>query len=253
MTNQIPIKDAKLLWGLAAARCSHPECDAVLVERGTATDEAATAGEMAHIVPRSLAPDEPRQDPDFPVEKRNKYENLILLCYKHHRPIVDRQPNAHPAVLLHSWKRQHEDKVNRSLSKAVTQLDFPALEMIVAAFRVGQPPPTESITLIPIGAKMQRNDMSIQLTGRLVMASGGAAVVESFVADATLRTDGLADQLKAGFRAKYESLRSLGVEGDSLFMDLHKFAAQGSADFGRQAAALAVLGYLFTTCEVFES
>jgi hypothetical protein len=103
----------KMLWGRAAARCAMPECRLHLVEDATATDDEALIGENCHIVAES--PDGPRGNASFPIEKREKYGNLILLCRVHHR-IIDEQPNAYTSERLHELKSEHECWVKESLT-----------------------------------------------------------------------------------------------------------------------------------------
>jgi hypothetical protein len=103
----------KMLWGRAAARCAMPGCPLHLVEDATATDDEALIGENCHIVAES--PDGPRGDASFPVGKRDKYGNLILLCRVHHR-IIDEQPNAYTVKRLQELKSEHERWVKESLS-----------------------------------------------------------------------------------------------------------------------------------------
>ena len=75
-------KDLVILWGRAAAMCSHPDCKARLTFDATRKDDSATVGEAAHIV--SSAPDGPRGMEPIRVGRRDRYENLILLCPTHH-------------------------------------------------------------------------------------------------------------------------------------------------------------------------
>lgn len=96
--------DIKKLWGLAAGRCSRPDCgiDCVAFFGGDAT----VLGEMAHIIARQ--PDGRRG-----VEGggSNAYENLILLCPNHHTEIDKAPEGTFPVALLHEWKAAHEARV----------------------------------------------------------------------------------------------------------------------------------------------
>lgn len=84
--------------------CAYPDCHTSLIERDG--DAWLTVGERAHI--RSDEPSGPRHDPDY-VDP-NTYENLILLCRRHHR-LVDGQPALYPVELLETWKHSHESPV----------------------------------------------------------------------------------------------------------------------------------------------
>lgn len=98
-------RDRVILWGRAAARCSFPGCRIVLIEPASSEDAEATFGQAAHIVAHSAGG--PRSDANYPPEKLDKYENLLLLCGNHHT-IVDRQPNTYTVDDLISWKAEHE-------------------------------------------------------------------------------------------------------------------------------------------------
>lgn len=108
----ITVKTTKMLWGLAAARCSMPECRKFLVLDETETDAPATVGEMAHIVGESA--EGPRGQAVLTREERDRYSNLILLCGDHHTEI-DQQPEAWPVAKLQEIKSAHEAWVRTAL------------------------------------------------------------------------------------------------------------------------------------------
>jgi hypothetical protein len=70
-------------------------------------------GEAAHVVAEQL--DGPRGDSDLPLDQRNKYENLILLCNVHHKQ-VDDQENYFTVQKLKEIKYSHEAWVRSSLN-----------------------------------------------------------------------------------------------------------------------------------------
>jgi len=83
--------------------CAEPTCDEPIVQDGT------TLGDCAHIIPRRVG-SHPREDYKTPLEDRNKEENLLYLCKKHHK-FVDNVELAdfYPADLLREWKQRHEE------------------------------------------------------------------------------------------------------------------------------------------------
>lgn len=97
--------DSRLLWARAAGRCSI--CRVELVSAGR-----ALLGEMAHIVARR--PAGARGDDPLPVDQRDAYENLMLLCPNHHTE-VDSDAARWPVPLLQRTKREHEDWVTGAL------------------------------------------------------------------------------------------------------------------------------------------
>lgn len=96
----ISTRTRKILWVKAAGRCSI--CRVQLVTEGSEMDDPSVFGEEAHIVAR--APDGPRAGQ---VEDHDAYDNLILLCNRHHKQIDD-QVSTFPIERLHQIKRDHE-------------------------------------------------------------------------------------------------------------------------------------------------
>lgn len=91
----------KILWGKAGGRCSI--CRVQVVGDPTDADDASVFGEEAHIVARS---------PDGPRGRKyagdiNGYDNLILLCSRHHKEIDD-QVNTYTEDGIHEIKGRHE-------------------------------------------------------------------------------------------------------------------------------------------------
>ncbi len=113
MRKNIPEKEMKVLFAKSGNLCAFPSCGTRLIEPGTAEDDSAVVGEIAHIVADS------RQGPrgDFPLsdEERNKHSNLILLC-GHHHTIVDKQKHTYSVQVLRQMKTDHEAFVERKLS-----------------------------------------------------------------------------------------------------------------------------------------
>jgi hypothetical protein len=108
----ISVKTHKLLWGRAAGRCSHPECRINLFEDETETDDHTLVGENCHMVAES--DHGPRGDPSVPMERRNSYNNLILLCRNHHK-IIDTQEGEYTVECLRKMKADHEQWVREQL------------------------------------------------------------------------------------------------------------------------------------------
>jgi hypothetical protein len=109
----LSIKTNRMLWGRSASRCSLPECRRELVIEALDTDDPSLVGEAAHIVAEQ--PDGPRGQSDLPLEQRNKYANLILLCNVHHKQ-VDDQVNHFTIERMTFIKAAHESWVRTTLS-----------------------------------------------------------------------------------------------------------------------------------------
>lgn len=64
-------------------------------------------GRMAHI--HAHSPGGPRWAAPYTRQYLNSYNNLILLCQRHH-DLIDGDENSYPAALLREWKRTQEDR-----------------------------------------------------------------------------------------------------------------------------------------------
>ncbi len=133
-------KDAHLLWGKAAARCSMPDCRRPLVS--VSAEEKAPSnvivGEMAHIVGRKNSQVNARGISTLPVSERDKYPNLILLCPTHHT-LIDKDEADWPVERLHTIKREHELWVEQQLGKEIDlqlQIYDDFIDRVALAFRL---------------------------------------------------------------------------------------------------------------------
>ncbi|MBF0155545.1 MAG: HNH endonuclease, partial [Magnetococcales bacterium] len=75
-----------MLYSRAKGLCAFPDCRKDVVIDATTESPAKQIGKIAHIIAHSDVG--PRADPEFPQERRDEYENLILLCANCH-DIVD--------------------------------------------------------------------------------------------------------------------------------------------------------------------
>ncbi|MBD3343132.1 MAG: HNH endonuclease [Candidatus Lokiarchaeota archaeon] len=103
-------KTRKLLWGRSGNLCAICKCE--LVQNSTKLDEESIVGDECHIVGKSL--NGPRSDLNFPKSKLDEYDNLLLLCKKHHK-IVDDQFNTYTVDRLKQIKRDHEKWIQEKL------------------------------------------------------------------------------------------------------------------------------------------
>lgn len=104
----IPPGAEAALWALSNAQCYAPGCSApvvVEVRPGVYRKNA----QIAHII--GVAPDAPRYRP-VPVEVRDGFTNLLLLCLPHHSEVDDRLTGErdYPVRVLQGWKTRHEGK-----------------------------------------------------------------------------------------------------------------------------------------------
>jgi len=109
-------KDLKILFQRSGNRCAFPGCKKALVHPESDLDDPVVLSEVAHIVARSS--DGPRGEYPLPLEERDKYDNLILLCEEHHH-IVDSQPHTYTVERLRQMKSDHEKLILEATERAV--------------------------------------------------------------------------------------------------------------------------------------
>jgi HNH endonuclease len=104
MAHRSPVSIAivKALFAASPNVCAYTGCDEKL------TDPAwrETNAEIAHIC--GERPGAPRFDPALSVEERNSYDNLTLLCPKHHKLIDRLDPDRHTVEGLREMKAKSE-------------------------------------------------------------------------------------------------------------------------------------------------
>jgi hypothetical protein len=116
----------KRLFAVSSNTCAFPACSEPLEEGET------IVGEICHI--KSAGRGHGRYDPDQSDEERHGFDNLILLCRKHHK-IVDSDVNRYPASLLTEFKKSHEanakkrfdisDEVAHRVGEMLANFDVP--------------------------------------------------------------------------------------------------------------------------------
>ncbi len=142
------------------------------------------------------------------------------------------------------------------LGAAPTQESLTRLEMqdvVVVARVIAQQEPTlnESVDSVPLG-KLEANGLTDYTKSFLLMGSRKAPLVKKLFDQ--WHDPELGDKIAAAFRARYLALRNEGLVGDDLFKGLWKFAGGGQYPTAKQeAAAMAILAFLFEECEIFES
>ena len=95
-------KTVKRLFAVSRNQCAFPGCEIPLVE-----DSGTVTGEIAHIT--SVSANGPRFDSKQTDEERHSFDNLILLCGRHHR-VIDAEIEKFPVGCLLRIKHEHESQ-----------------------------------------------------------------------------------------------------------------------------------------------
>ena len=99
----IPQKTLKVLFARSLNQCAFPGCEATIVD----PKEDVVYGEVCHI--EGVEPGAARHNSQRGVETINDYDNLILLCERHHK-LIDSDPNEYTVPFLRQIKVQHEQQ-----------------------------------------------------------------------------------------------------------------------------------------------
>ena len=110
--------DRKILWAKAGNRCSYRYegiiCDEeLIISEG---EKQTLAGEECHIISKKAGTN--RYIADF--LNRDSYDNLILMCRKHHK-IIDDNQEKYTVDVLQSMKREHEESIKERLANREIQ------------------------------------------------------------------------------------------------------------------------------------
>lgn len=98
----IPAKTLRLLYAHSGNCCAFEGCHCPIFE-----DDGTLTGECCHI--ESYSPDGPRYNKRQTNEDRNGYDNLMLMCARHHK-IIDSHPEQYSVKKLKSIKKSHENQ-----------------------------------------------------------------------------------------------------------------------------------------------
>ena len=246
---EIPTSQVKLIFALSAGFCAFPDCPTRTVVAATELDPAAIIGEISHI--HSYEDGGPRALATLPIKERNKYANLTLFCPNHHR-IVDKHENTYTADQLRDWKAKLEKRIVSATRSLMPQIHFAELDLVTKGLLASLGSRSADYVVIPPQEKMNKNGLSGAIREFILIALAKANVVTGFV-DHFSRVDAtFADRLRAGFVTKYTEVKAGAESGDELFEEMLAFASAQKTDLKSRAAGLAVLGYFFEACEVFE-
>jgi hypothetical protein len=115
----------KSLFGASSNVCAYTGCEERLTEKAW----NAVNGEVAHIC--GARPNAQRYDPAMSDAERNSFDNLILLCPKHHALIDQLDPAGHTVDNLREMKAESEvHSANSQASFAPSDLTRLALLLL---------------------------------------------------------------------------------------------------------------------------
>ena len=101
----------------------------------------------------------------------------------------------------------------------------------------------------PSVQKIEKNALSNEAAELLRIGRRRVRLVETYLQKIGPVERG--EKIAEAFRTQYANLKSLDLSADQVFMHLQKYAGVWGEP-RRQAAAMAVLAYLFDSCDIFE-
>jgi hypothetical protein len=249
----VPPGQEKVVIARSGNSCAYPACGVHLVANGQhPLDLDKAVGKVAHIC--AASPGGPRYDAAMSVAERGAAANLMYLCGAHH-DAIDSQLNHHSVAFLREAKRVHEAAVARAVRHALGEVTFEDLAVICSVLGAASEWP-EAIDLpLEVERKIRLNELGETSAGQIRDGLAQQQRVQAFIEFQSTLNAEFGIRLSARFKAEYYGAVSEGLAGDELFDRLIAKAIEhaGPVDSPKvQAAALAVVSYLFELCEIFE-
>ena len=98
----------KQLYGYSSNECAHPECDTTLIELDANTGKHVNYSKIAHIHGQKPGAERFLQEVFDDKKKLHGFDNLLLLCGKHHDQIDQKGAGEHyTADMVRKWKNDH--------------------------------------------------------------------------------------------------------------------------------------------------
>jgi len=94
----------KRLFAHSGNRCAFPKCTATLIDR------EVVVGKVCHI--KGARPGSARYDPQQSAAQRHSFDNLILMCGRHH-DVIDADEEAYTVERLVKMKADHQSRAER--------------------------------------------------------------------------------------------------------------------------------------------
>ncbi|WP_152603813.1 ABC-three component system protein [Amycolatopsis rifamycinica] len=252
--DEVPRAQEKLLALRSGNACAYPKCGVSLILEAEHPDDSdKTVGKVAHICAASEGG--PRYDPNMTSKERSSAANLIFLCGPHHDGI-DSQLNHHTVEFLRDAKAKHEQAIARAAAYAMGQVRFDHLEIVCRALQLGCDDINEDIVMpLEVDDKIRINELGDSTREQILLGLAKVEEVKKFIHTMDTFKPNFGLKLAARFKQEYFGLVADGLHGDELYSSIVYTAQQNAGPVDNpevRAAVLAVVAYLFSTCEIFE-
>ncbi len=181
------------------------------------------------------------------------------------RKNIDQLRQANPGIAISEWNRNKLWTILESISylkrsevlghvpsqNEVSSFTHAELAVIVSFLAKNQYDDTLIDDVLPIEDKILKNRLGVHSRKLIMIGVGGAPRVDAYI---NMHPDSsVGEEIRKTVVAKYSELRYAHPrEPDLVFGAMCAFVAAGSLDAKVQGAALAVIGYFFSSCDIFE-
>jgi hypothetical protein len=141
------IRAIQRLYAMSGNRCAFSGCTAPIIEDSPGM-AGINMGEICHI--RASKPAGERYDPEQSDAERHGYENLILLCRRHHK-LIDSDTIEFSVARLLAMKKKHEQLAGRPESTADA---FSAKRLLDAMDRITIPDNKGTVVIAGAGSNI---------------------------------------------------------------------------------------------------
>ncbi len=242
------------LHAICGGKCQNPDCCAPHVVRFATENNPTVTAEIAHIV--ASADDGPRADPSMPLEERDRFGNLLILCDVCHA-MVDAPQNlgVYTVELLQNWRMAGLGAYAASLKRHIPRFELADLQA-VCGHLVGQlsRPGYTDVHLIDPEQKMGINRIAPEFNALIQLGEMRQKRIQSFIREQEQLQPGYGNRLTGWFIQRY------GVyyadhgkeEADVIYVRLYEDVRGSATGPLMEAVAASVLAYFFVECDIFQ-
>ena len=148
-------KVIRQLYAKSGNQCAFPGCKETLFDEG-----GTNLSNICHI--EAAEKGGQRYNEDSTEDQRRSYDNLILLCHKHHK-IIDDDAVLYPVEKLREMKRAHEIAIAKKISEQNVLSKYPsALNLVINSLAknfTNDPEPDEELNVPSPEEKIKFNNI----------------------------------------------------------------------------------------------
>ena len=176
---------------------------------------------------------------------------------------IDKLSAENPTIKIDIWSKPDLFKLFEMMSSGAKRLMFgdapnqstinnlvlDDIAPVIDALQKREPVPNEPLPPPPSAKKLEKNALSKDSAEMLRTGRRKVQLVEKFFTKAGSAE--LGEKIAQSFRNRYNELKALELDADTIFTYLHKHVGV-YPEPSKQVAAMAILAYFFDNCDIFE-